>query len=34
MESGRIVDAGKFQDLASRCQLFRRLAHLDLREAA
>jgi ATP-binding cassette subfamily B protein/subfamily B ATP-binding cassette protein MsbA len=34
MDAGRIVDAGTFQELSGRCQLFRRLAHLDLREAA
>ena len=34
MDSGRIIDAGTFGELAGRCPLFRRLAHLDLREAA
>ena len=34
MDAGRIVDAGTFRELAGRCELFRRLAHLDLREAA
>ena len=34
MDAGRIVDAGTFRELAGRCELFRRLAHLDAREAA
>jgi subfamily B ATP-binding cassette protein MsbA len=34
MDAGRIVDAGTFRELAGRCPMFRRLAHLDLREAA
>ena len=34
MDAGRIVDAGTFRELAGRCELFRRLAHLDVREAA
>ncbi|HMO87467.1 MAG TPA: ABC transporter ATP-binding protein, partial [Lacipirellulaceae bacterium] len=34
MDQGRIVDVGTFDDLADRCQLFRRLAHVGLREAA
>lgn len=34
MDAGRIVDAGTFRELAGRCELFRRLAHLELREAA
>jgi len=34
MESGRIVDVGTFSQLAERCDLFRRLSHLDVREAA
>jgi ATP-binding cassette subfamily B protein/subfamily B ATP-binding cassette protein MsbA len=34
MEAGRIVDVGTFDELASRCTLFRKLAHLDLREVA
>jgi len=34
MEAGRIVDVGTFSQLAGRCPLFRRLSHLDLREAA
>jgi ATP-binding cassette, subfamily B, bacterial MsbA len=34
MDEGRIVDVGTFRELAQRCPLFRRLAHLDLRESA
>ncbi|RIK83549.1 MAG: ABC transporter ATP-binding protein [Planctomycetota bacterium] len=34
MEAGRIVDVGTYDQLAGRCQLFRRLSHLELREAA
>jgi ATP-binding cassette subfamily B protein/subfamily B ATP-binding cassette protein MsbA len=34
MDHGRIVDAGTFGQLADRCLLFRRLAHLELRESA
>ena len=34
MESGRIVDVGTYGQLADRCDLFRRLSHLDLREVA
>ena len=34
MDAGRILDVGTFRELAARCQLFRRLAHLDFREAA
>jgi ATP-binding cassette, subfamily B, bacterial MsbA len=34
MEHGRIVDVGTYNQLAERCDLFRRLSHLDLREAA
>jgi ATP-binding cassette subfamily B protein/subfamily B ATP-binding cassette protein MsbA len=34
MDAGRIIDVGTFRELAGRCQLFRRLAHLELREAA
>jgi subfamily B ATP-binding cassette protein MsbA len=34
MEAGRIVDVGTFPELASRCLLFRKLAHLELRESA
>ena len=34
MERGRIVDVGTFDELASRCELFRRLAHLEYRESA
>jgi ATP-binding cassette, subfamily B, bacterial MsbA len=34
MEAGRIVDVGTFSELADRCDLFRRLSHLDLRDVA
>ncbi len=34
MDRGRIIDAGTFAELARRCELFRRLAHVELREAA
>jgi ATP-binding cassette subfamily B protein/subfamily B ATP-binding cassette protein MsbA len=34
MDHGRIIDTGSFDELASRCDLFRRLAHLDYRESA
>jgi ATP-binding cassette subfamily B protein/subfamily B ATP-binding cassette protein MsbA len=34
MEAGRIVDIGTFRELADRCDLFRRLSHLDMRESA
>ena len=34
MDHGQIVDSGSFADLAARCVLFRRLAHLELRESA
>jgi len=34
MEQGRIVDVGSMDELAARCNLFRRLAHLDYRESA
>jgi ATP-binding cassette subfamily B protein/subfamily B ATP-binding cassette protein MsbA len=34
MDSGRIVDVGTFSQLAGRCQLFRRLAHIEHRESA
>jgi ATP-binding cassette, subfamily B, bacterial MsbA len=34
MEAGRIVDVGTFDQLAERCDLFRRLSHLDLRDVA
>jgi ATP-binding cassette, subfamily B, bacterial MsbA len=34
MEAGRIVDVGTFSQLAERCDLFRRLSHLDLRDVA
>ncbi|MEM8946573.1 MAG: ABC transporter ATP-binding protein [Planctomycetota bacterium] len=34
MDHGRIVDVGNIDELAARCELFRRLAHLDFRESA
>jgi ATP-binding cassette subfamily B protein/subfamily B ATP-binding cassette protein MsbA len=34
MEHGRIVDVGTYNQLADRCDLFRRLSHLEVREAA
>ena len=34
MEQGRIVDTGSSEELTSRCELFRRLAHLEYREIA
>ena len=34
MDHGRVADVGSFDELASRCDLFRRLAHLDYRESA
>ncbi|QEG37542.1 ABC transporter ATP-binding protein [Bythopirellula goksoeyrii] len=34
MDSGKIVDVGKFDELAQRCDLFRRLAHLNVRATA
>ena len=34
MDQGRIVDVGCFDELADRCNLFRRLSHLDRREIA
>lgn len=34
MDHGRIVDTGSYEQLSSRCELFRRLAHLDYRESA
>jgi ATP-binding cassette subfamily B protein/subfamily B ATP-binding cassette protein MsbA len=34
MDQGRIVDVGCFDELAGRCNLFRRLSHLDQREIA
>jgi ATP-binding cassette subfamily B protein/subfamily B ATP-binding cassette protein MsbA len=34
MEDGRVVDVGTFDDLASRCELFCRLAHLNSPAAA
>lgn len=34
MDHGRIVDMGSFDELAARCNLFRRLSHLDQRESA
>ena len=34
MDAGRIVDVGSFDELAQRCDLFRRLAHLQIRATA
>ncbi len=34
MDHGQIVDVGSYDDLSGRCELFRRLAHLNLRESA
>jgi len=34
MDHGRIIDIGKIDELSARCDLFRRLAHLDYRESA
>jgi subfamily B ATP-binding cassette protein MsbA len=34
MEAGRVLDVGTFRELAGRCKMFRRLAHLEHREAA
>ena len=34
MDQGHIVDVGNFDELSTRCELFRRLAHLDYRESA
>jgi ATP-binding cassette, subfamily B, bacterial MsbA len=34
MDEGRIVDVGTFRELAGRCLMFRRLAHLEYRESA
>ena len=34
MDHGRVADVGSFDELADRCDLFRRLAHLDYRESA
>ena len=34
MDAGRIVDVGTYRQLADRCLLFRKLAHLELRESA
>ncbi|TWU30355.1 ABC transporter ATP-binding protein [Bythopirellula polymerisocia] len=34
MDAGRIVDVGTFDELALRCELFCRLAHLDIRASA
>jgi ATP-binding cassette subfamily B protein/subfamily B ATP-binding cassette protein MsbA len=34
MDAGRVVDVGTFRELAARCDMFRRLAHLEHREAA
>ncbi|NOY30555.1 MAG: ABC transporter ATP-binding protein [Planctomycetes bacterium] len=34
MDQGRIVDIGTLDELSQRCELFRRLAHLDYRQSA
>ena len=34
MDQGRVVDVGSSDELSSRCELFRRLAHLEYRESA
>jgi len=34
MDQGRVVDVGTRDELSSRCELFRRLAHLDYRQSA
>ncbi len=34
MDHGRVVDVGTMDELSDRCDLFRRLAHLDYRESA
>jgi ATP-binding cassette subfamily B protein/subfamily B ATP-binding cassette protein MsbA len=34
MDHGRIIDVGTYNQLAERCDLFRRLSHLEVREAA
>ncbi len=34
MDNGQIIDVGKFDELAQRCELFCRLAHLDVRASA
>ena len=34
MDHGRVVDIGNIDELSARCDLFRRLAHLDYRESA
>ncbi len=34
MEHGRVIDVGTMDELSTRCDLFRRLAHLDYRESA
>jgi len=34
MDHGRIVDVGGIEELSARCELFRRLAHLDYRKTA
>jgi len=34
MDQGRIVDVGTYRELSSRCGLFKKLAHHDLRESA
>ena len=34
MKKGRIVDVGTMEELSQRCELFRRLAHLEYRQSA
>jgi ATP-binding cassette, subfamily B, bacterial MsbA len=34
MDAGHIVDVGTYGELSGRCSLFRRLAHVELRESA
>jgi len=34
MDHGRVIDVGTMDELSGRCDLFRRLAHLDYRESA
>ena len=34
MDRGKIVDVGRYEELSGRCELFRRLAHLEYRESA
>jgi ABC-type multidrug transport system fused ATPase/permease subunit len=34
MDQGRIIDAGKHDELVNRCDLYRRLCHSGYRESA